>query len=1301
MTTKFKRLLSVLCIMAVCFTMVIPAYAADEVENGDSKASQTILVENFGIKTYGDESFKVVVTPDEVSQLSDFTYESSNPRIAEISEDGTVTIKAAGETYITVKQAGNDSFAAAEVSQKLVVAKKNVNIASLNLDEKTAVLEGVLPQDADKVSIDFDKITLEKFIDSDDPLVLDGCVKFRGIVVENSTTAIYANKCIDTTEESVVDICIYDHFDTELKYDIPDIGYTYGFLVGDSDAEEYLGMSVIGYAKKRYEGYEIVKIDADPVRNQTATISLSDFGGYNYNGTYSSEIIYYQPGASTATTAKCEDGFSVVYNGIGGYDATDIFNYIINLPCLNSGEITLIDNDDVKGYDVAFVDLASVGVVKKAYDDSISFYNAVSWGNGAATREICIDPTDETVFVEVKKNGEVIDYTELEEWDVVSIFAVDENSDVIKMEVVDAVIDGIVSSVKQSPVSATGTAYKIGDTWYDIARGAYDIYDIEIGSEGKFYIDKYGKLVAFFGKPLTYAYINGVAVIEPDFGATGYTAKLQMVTDDGVLVCNVANNVRINSQGGMSTVLDLSSWYDDGYGNIADPGYHELLNIQGTVVGYKMNSAGQIAEITTADYDRDKFGTSWMCGFLEYDAENLRFYGGGYVDANTKVFVVGPDAANCYVTTLDELEDGNEYNVLSAYADRYADDTNIIVINYASIACISDKSSIAVVKEVGNAMNDNGEAVWVITYLQDSEEYTAITTADAACCIMPTVGDIIKLKLDRNGNIANLMLVWDFTVNIRDFYSNNTAIFNGMAGMRELFCGGVVSAYRDSTSMAMIPDASAGVAQEIKLSRAQNIYVVDATGRTVKIEPGSENDFKYYEKLYDYSSSMVTITDMDGYVIAENITLPMAQSYADHVYVRIYEDIPVDVVIVKGMPIKVIEGGTPYATTLAMDDEITTLAEAEESVSLASLDEIEPVDDYGVATSSVLTGGGSVGGSTIIDSGISSGGGGSVSGGGGSATTESIRIVAANLQLKGEKAANYNLVDKKYNNCAIQISNIVFVEAYAEGGNASVYGTGDYIKGSVVTVTAVGDENSVFDGWYLGSQCVSTSLSCSIIADSNKVIVAKFSKKPTYVDETTSVITVERVKGKAGATVNVAVEIKNNPGVAGMQLKLFYDGNLKLTEVSQGRALGSLDFTVPGDLNANPVVLPWDGLSADFSNGTILNLTFEVKEGAPEGFYPVEIECSKAGIYDDNLEDVAFEIINGGVEVVNYVPGDINGDGVVGTKDVTVLRRYIAGGYDVTVVAEALDVNGDSVVGTKDVTVLRRYIAGGYGIELN
>ncbi len=63
--------------------------------------------------------------------------------------------------------------------------------------------------------------------------------------------------------------------------------------------------------------------------------------------------------------------------------------------------------------------------------------------------------------------------------------------------------------------------------------------------------------------------------------------------------------------------------------------------------------------------------------------------------------------------------------------------------------------------------------------------------------------------------------------------------------------------------------------------------------------------------------------------------------------------------------------------------------------------------------------------------------------------------------------------------------------------------------------------------------------------------------------------------------------------------------------------------------------------------------------------------------------------------------GDVNGDEEVNAKDVTMLRRFIAGGYGAEVTEKIADANGDGEVNAKDVTMLRRYIAGGYGIELN
>ena len=60
---------------------------------------------------------------------------------------------------------------------------------------------------------------------------------------------------------------------------------------------------------------------------------------------------------------------------------------------------------------------------------------------------------------------------------------------------------------------------------------------------------------------------------------------------------------------------------------------------------------------------------------------------------------------------------------------------------------------------------------------------------------------------------------------------------------------------------------------------------------------------------------------------------------------------------------------------------------------------------------------------------------------------------------------------------------------------------------------------------------------------------------------------------------------------------------------------------------------------------------------------------------------------------ITFMLGDVNRDGVVDIKDVTILRRYLAGtATDVDV--PAADCNEDGVVDIKDVTILRRYLAG-------
>ena len=62
--------------------------------------------------------------------------------------------------------------------------------------------------------------------------------------------------------------------------------------------------------------------------------------------------------------------------------------------------------------------------------------------------------------------------------------------------------------------------------------------------------------------------------------------------------------------------------------------------------------------------------------------------------------------------------------------------------------------------------------------------------------------------------------------------------------------------------------------------------------------------------------------------------------------------------------------------------------------------------------------------------------------------------------------------------------------------------------------------------------------------------------------------------------------------------------------------------------------------------------------------------------------------------------GDVNDDGSVDLKDVVMMRRALAGGWELSINEAAADVNKDGSFDLKDVVILRRYLAGGWDLAV-
>lgn len=162
----------------------------------------------------------------------------------------------------------------------------------------------------------------------------------------------------------------------------------------------------------------------------------------------------------------------------------------------------------------------------------------------------------------------------------------------------------------------------------------------------------------------------------------------------------------------------------------------------------------------------------------------------------------------------------------------------------------------------------------------------------------------------------------------------------------------------------------------------------------------------------------------------------------------------------------------------------------------------------------------------------------------------------------------------------------------------------------------------IFNGWSDSFICV----------DKDMVITAEYiaDTKPRFVVESTTVSS-----GDTG--VQIAVVVKNNPGILGMTLTVEYNEDIMtLSNASNGEALsGVLSFTKANVLKSGCKFV-WDGQeleAEDIKNGTVLYLDFNIMENAQSGTYPINLSYNDGEIIDSDLSSLSIEIQNGNIVI--------------------------------------------------------------------
>ena len=152
---------------------------------------------------------------------------------------------------------------------------------------------------------------------------------------------------------------------------------------------------------------------------------------------------------------------------------------------------------------------------------------------------------------------------------------------------------------------------------------------------------------------------------------------------------------------------------------------------------------------------------------------------------------------------------------------------------------------------------------------------------------------------------------------------------------------------------------------------------------------------------------------------------------------------------------------------------------------------------------------------------------------------------------------------------------------------------------------------------------------------------------------------------------------------------------MTLTDVENGTVFSSSEWT-EGNYSGEKYVLSYEagGFENITADGVLATLVFTVNEATTaDQFVDVSVSYSAGDIINVEFEDIDMKVVSGGVEVEDFVYGDLNGDGLVNKKDSLLMKMYLAD--DSTVIDErAADVYADGAINKKDSLYLKQYLAG-------
>ncbi len=557
-------------------------------------------------------------------------------------------------------------------------------------------------------------------------------------------------------------------------------------------------------------------------RENGAAAELEDYTSLNYYATdaKTGKVTEYKLANGDDTDNEAELWVNGV--SIDGWNEEDLQKFIVDNKV---GTVTLVDAPQgtkatTDGYyDYVLVSYYKSAVVSDVMSDGTVYFEVSELVDGTPfATEVVFDEDkveDDELQYTITLDGKEIDYTDLQEDDVVAIaYDVTEefdDSSFYDVIVTRGTVEGKVTSedTDDETYTVSGTTYKYDENLPD------GMSDDAVGMDVSLFVDAFGRIVMLDEASSSKKF----AILENVWMKSGedvYYAKI--VLPDGT-----TKDYEVKEEDDVDDLAKIV--FTDGDIN----GSRDKNSIVDRVVTYKVNSSNLIHTVSQEDLDTKAVAET------EYVAKSNKI---GSVKLNDNTNILDASEYEGKVSdlkTVSSLVDETEYDAVGF--DKLSDGTYSFVIITSGIGDYTDDTQLAVFVKSFKDVDDEGDSADAMSVLYNGEEKSYIL--DGVDVDKVNKGDVVVFKTNSSNEVDSLIVVGslglcdgtsraDYETNGYDVTADKSVVANWTKESSEVeldFGVIVAKTANDITLTDFDSEASTAVEREWDLTDETKVYV--------------------------------------------------------------------------------------------------------------------------------------------------------------------------------------------------------------------------------------------------------------------------------------------------------------------------------------------------------------------------------------------------------------------------------------------------------------------------------------------